>query len=189
MPTPAKSYEVLVTEGKSHRTKAELNARKNAEESLATGVEIKERPEVANNPIAHKEFLRVNKLLKKIKKNDAIYEPVINRYCMLQAECKDFEEKRESFYNDLQELTEDKDDLISKDEMSLSTYYKHKNAIQSSIINLDRQVQAKRKMILDIEKENLMTIAAALKSIPKKEENKENKILEVLRGGRKQQGV
>ncbi|MHC1723055.1 MAG: hypothetical protein AB9836_07635 [Aminipila sp.] len=189
MPTPSKSYVVLQTENKSHRTKAEKNARKKAEEALATGVELKERAEVAGNPVAHKEFLRVNKLLKKIQKNDAIYEAVINRYCMLQAECKDFEEKRESFYNDLQELTGDKDTLIESQEISLSYYYKLKNLMQSSILNLDKQVQSKRKMILDIEKENIMTIAAALKSIPKKESTEKNRIIEVLQGGSKKQSV
>ena len=71
---------------------------------MATGVAIRERPEVKNNPVAHKEFLRVNKLLKNIGKNDAIYEPVINRYCLLQAECDDFEKKKNEIYNLIEEL-------------------------------------------------------------------------------------
>ncbi len=98
---------------------------------------------------------------------------------MLQAECKDFEEKRESFYRDIQELAEDKDKLIN--EISLSTYYRMKNNMQKQIIALDKQVQAKRKMLLDIEKENVMTIAAALRSIPKEAKTEENPLLKVLR--------
>nr|WP_295678799.1 hypothetical protein [uncultured Lachnoclostridium sp.]DAE05621.1 MAG TPA: hypothetical protein [Siphoviridae sp. cthL03] len=182
MPTPPKPYIVLANEKKSHRTKKELNQRKQGEEALSTGVAMKERPEVKSNPIAHKEFLRLNKLLKEIQKNDAINELVINRYCMLVAECFDFEEKRESFYRDIQELVNDKDKLIDSEEMSLSAYYKMKYNLQTTIINLDKQVQSKRKMLLDIEKENIMTIASALRSIPKKTETKTNALLKALGG-------
>ena len=137
MPTPPKPYLVLKNEGKSHRTKAELKQREQGEKALATGTALKERPEVKSNPVAHKEFIRLNKLLKSIEKNDAIYESVINRYCMLQAECFDFEEKRESFYRDIQKLASDKDRLIDSGEISLSAYYKLKNNMQSQIIALE----------------------------------------------------
>jgi hypothetical protein len=50
------------------------------------------------------------------------------------------------------------------------------------MIECDRQVQAKRKMLLDIEKENIMTIAAALRSIPKKTDKPKSKLLEALQG-------
>lgn len=182
MPTPPKPFTVLKAEGKSHRTKAELKQREQGEAALSTGTKMRERPEVKENPVAHKEFLRLNKLLKTIQKNDAIYEPIINRYCLLQAECKDFENKRESFYNDIRELTSDRETFAENND--LGTYYKMKNNMQSQIISLDRQVQAKRKMLLDIEKENIMTIAAALRSIPKKVESAPNPLLEALKGKR-----
>jgi hypothetical protein len=70
--------------------------------------------------------------------------------------------------------------------MTSSTYYKLKNNMQGSIIGLDKQIQSKRKMILDIEKENIMTIAAALRSIPKKEDKANNRLLEALNGGKGQ---
>lgn len=167
MPTSPKPFVVLTNEKKSHRTKAELNQRKQAEESLLTGKALRVHTEVKNDPVALKEFNRINGLLRRIEKNDAIYEPVINRYCLIYAECLDFVEKRETFYRDMQELTEDKDRLIDNGEMTLGEYYKTKQNLQNTIINLDRQIQAKRKMLLDIEKENAMTIAAALRSIPK----------------------
>jgi len=176
MPTPPKPYLVLSSEKKSHRTKAELKQRQQAEEALLTGVALKERPEVKNNPIAHKEFLRIKKLLQKIKKNDAIYEPIINRYCILQAECIEFEEKREKFYQQLRQLEEKTNEMEYKD------YFKIQSEIQKNIINLDKQIQSKRKMLLDIEKENIMTIAAALRSIPKKVDKNENPLLKALNG-------
>lgn len=180
MPTPAKPVSVLEAEGKSHRTKAELKKRKEGEKALATGSSLKERPEVKNNEVAHKEFLRLNKLLKTIEKNDAIYEAVINRYCILHAECHEFEQRRSNFLHSIDELETDKDELIESGQMTLSAYYKMKNNLQSSVISLDKQIQAKRKMMFDIERENIMTISAALRSIPKKVDVNENQLVKVL---------
>lgn len=183
MARPSKPVLVLENEKKSHRTKAELQKRKEEEAKLLSGMEMKERREVRENKEAHKEFARLKKLMKNIEKNDALYETVINRYAMILAECKDFEEKRESFYRDLQELTENKEEMLRNEEISLSGYYKMKNTMQKNIIDLDRQVQAKRKMLLEIEKENVMTIAASLRSIPKKDDKAEDPLLKILKGG------
>lgn len=180
MPTPPKPFTVLTSEKRSHRTKAELRQRKKGEESLSSGVALRERPEVKNNDVAHKEFSRINKLLKNIKKNDALYESVVNRYAMIQAECLDFEEKRERFYHNLEKLEEEYDNQADG-ELPMMEYFKLQTSMQKQIIDLDKQVQAKRKMLLDIEKENIMTIAAALRSIPKKEEKASNPLLEALR--------
>lgn len=171
MPTPPKPFEVLSMEGKSHRTKAELDQRKQAEAALATGTAMKERSEVKNNPIAHKEFVRINKLLKAIKKNDAIYEGIINRYCIILAECKVFEDKIEQLDMDIKELVEQFEDK----EIEYMAYIEYKDRLISKQLLIDKQVQTKRKMLFDIEKENIMTIASALRSIPKKLEEKTDK--------------
>jgi hypothetical protein len=147
---------------KGHRTKAEIETRKEAEKALLTGTPLKEWDNTKNNKIAHKEFLRIKKLLQAINKDDGLHESVINRYCLIIAECNDFEEKREKFYNNLEAL-EDK-----SSDMEIVDYFKLQAQMQKNIIDLDKQVQAKRKMLLDIEKENIMTIASALRSIPKK---------------------
>lgn len=181
MSRPPKPYLVLASEKKSHRTKAELKMREEGEKALLTGTALKERPEIKAHPIAHKEFLRVNKLLKKIEKNDAIYEGIINRYCLLVAECHDFEEKRNAMFEDLNELQR----AYQNQELDAIEYFKMKTDLQKQIVALDKQIQTKRKMLLDIEKENVMTIAAALRSIPKQEEKPANKLLEVLNGGSK----
>lgn len=161
---PPKPFVVLTSEKKSHRTKAELETRKKAEEALVTGIKLKEWPEVKTNEIAHKEFKRVKKLLEKIGKNDGLHESVINRYALLRSECLEFEEKRERFYRSLEELEAGK----AAGEVDWLDYLKLKASYQGQIISCDKQIMAKRKMMLDIEKENLMTIAAALRSIPKK---------------------
>lgn len=179
MPTPPKPFKVITNEKKSHRTKAELKAREEGEQALSTDTEIKERVEVRDNKFAHKEFKRIVKLLEKIGKNDAIYEPVINRYCLLQAECYEFKEKREKFYKDFEKL---ENEYEENEDFTMKEYFTLVNNVQKHIIDLDRQIQTKRKMLLEIEKENVMTIASALRSIPKKVEKDENPLLKVLRG-------
>lgn len=189
MPTPPKPFKVLTSEKKSHRTKAELKKRQEGEQSLSTDITLKERKEVKQNKVAHKEFKRIQKLLKKIEKNDAIYEAVINRYCLLQAECLDLEDRREEFYKLVFELkeemkivTDEMEDDSEKAERILE-YSKTIAKIMNSMNAIDKQIQSKRKMLLDIEKENIMTIASALRCIPKKEENEaDNPLLKVLRG-------
>lgn len=178
MPTPSKPFTVLSSEKKSHRTKAELKQRKQGEESLSTGVALKERPEVKCNPIAHKEFKRLNDLLSTINKNDAIYEGIINRYCIIMAECKEFEERIYQIDRDIEDLTERFEDK----EMEYMEYIEYKDKLISKQLSIDKQIQSKRKMLLDIEKENIMTIAAALRSIPKKENKKSNPLRDALNG-------
>ena len=184
MPTQPKPFKVLMTEKKSHRTKAELEARKKAEEELATGVELKERPEVRNDPVAHKEFKRIAKLLKNIQKNDGLFEGVINRYCVLYSECKDFEHKREEFARRANELEMKEHEILDNEEMSVKEFYSLVATMQSQIVSIDKAIQSKRKMMLDIEKDNIMTIASGLRSIPKKEPKSEsNELAELLRNG------
>lgn len=180
MPTPPKPVNVIRLEKKSHRTSKELLERERAENSLLTGEILKESREVKENELAHKEFLRIKKLLKKVDKDDDLYGSTINRYCLLLAECTEFQDKREKMYSQLCDLEENKDKFA--DDEDLSTYYKLQNSMQKNLISLDRQVQAKRKMLLDIEKENIMTIASSLRSIPKKQENKKSALLEALGG-------
>ena len=176
MPTPTKPASVLKYEKKSHRTKAEMRQREKAEEDLLTGKKLKESQEVKNNELAHREFLRIKKLLTGIGKNDDLYSGVINRYCMISAECKEFEEKREDIYIRQKELEK------RSDEMDIDEYIKLQNETSKMLLSFDRQIQAKRKMLFDIEKENVMTIASALRSVPKKPEKKKNALREALSG-------
>ena len=67
---------------------------------------VRETTETRENKIAHKEFLRITKLLARIEKHDDLYGAMINRYCILYAENKEFEQKRERFYQQLCEFQE-----------------------------------------------------------------------------------
>ena len=181
MPTPSKPVNILKLEKKSHRTKKELVERERAELSLLTGTTLKETKEVRANELAHREFIRVRKLLRTIEKDDDLYGAIINRYCLLHAECIEFQEKRETVYKQMQDLEGSKGSFEAKDD--LKTYYSTITTMQKNLLALDSQVQLKRKMLLDIEKENIMTIAASLRSIPKKSDKKKNPLLEALADG------
>lgn len=189
MPTPPKPFSVLKSEGKSHRTKKELKLREQGEKALSTGMALKARSEVKKNKIANKEFKRINELLKKIEKNDAIYEAVINRYCLIYSECIEFEDKKVELYkliDALKEQFELSKKYLEYKELAKETrkFARSISEILGAIVELDKQLQPKRKMLLDIEKENIMTIASALRVIPKKPENDSAKetILKVLNG-------
>lgn len=167
---------MIKIEGKSHRTKRELRTREQAEKSILSGVTLKESKEVKSNQRAHKEFLRVKKLLSGIDKSDDLYGSVINRYCLTVAECADFEEKREHTQELMNKLEE------HSSEMAFEEFLKLQEGLAKQLISYDKQIQSKRKMLFDIEKENVMTIASALRSIPKTPEKKNNALKEALSG-------
>lgn len=175
---PPKPTELLVLEGKSHRTKAELETRAKAEAQLLTGRKMKAWPEVKENELAKKEFNRVKKLLEIIGHNDALHEAVINRYCLLTAECKQISQIIERLWRELAELAEAR----QNDEIDFMAYMDEKGKIHDRIIAWDKKLMDKRKMLLAIERENIMTILAALRAIPKKpEKEQESPMAEYLR--------
>lgn len=193
MPTPSKPVALLRMEGKSHRTKSELEQREQAESALVTGVHMKMWPEVRKDARASREFDRVCELLKAICKDDALHESVVNRYCLLRAECVQFEEKREAFYRGIKQMEKEYRNQVPEIDpdtgkttypLPASQYYKLLDGMQGNIISLDKQIMAKRKMMLDIEKENIMTIASALRSIPKKPEEKKPSGIQAFRQAR-----
>lgn len=168
MPTPSKPVALLRMEGRSHRTKEELEQREAGEQALLTGEHMAKWPEVRSNVRASREFDRVSALLRKIGKDDALHESVVNRYCLLRAECAQFEDKREMFSRGIRQLEKEyREPEEGKTPLEPGEYFKLLQSMQANLVNLDKQVMAKRKMMLDIEKENIMTIASALRSIPK----------------------
>ena len=183
MPTPRKSAAVIEQGKKAHKTKSELASRKRAEEAALTGIPLIETSRIKKNALAHAEFQRMRNLLKKIKKHDDIYRNVVNRYCMLCAECMEFVDKRESIYSQLVEFGERKDDLISKEELTWKEAYRIEADMQANMLGIDKQIQTKRRMMLDIEKENGWTVKASIQTIPVTPAAKSNPLLEALKDG------
>jgi hypothetical protein len=161
---PPKPYLELAADNDSlHMTKAELRARKEAEESLLTGEGMKITEEVAANPRAAKEFARVKDLFAFIKKDDDIYGSVMNRYCLLLAECAELSIQRTTLSKAL--LSEEvKKEL---DQMQLIERVEIVERYSNMIRGIDIQLKNKRDQMLAIEKENAMTIMGALRSVPR----------------------
>lgn len=144
-----------------HNTKAEIAHRASAEKAALTGIPIREAFEVKSSNAAHAEFVRVIELLSAAGKNDALYEAVINDYCLYKADILRYMAMRESIEDD--------------DSMDGGKRYK-------LIMEADKQIEVYRAKRFAIEKENGFTIASALRAIPKKPEVKSNPLLDALRG-------
>lgn len=185
MARPAKPAAVIKSEGRSHRTKAEIKQREEAEADLDSGKKLAKRREVKDDPIANKEFARVKKLMCKIKKDDDRFSAVLNRYCMLYSECRRYENLIRDTEEEIEQLTEEiaEAGFVTARERAKATkeFIESKNKLLRQIAAFDGILMQKRKMMLDIEKENVMTVSAALRAIPKNAEKKENPLLAALR--------
>lgn len=174
MARPSKAAEVIEKEGKSHRTKAELEQRKEAEKAALTGMSIRESQEVSENPVSHEEFIRVCSLLTAVGKNDAMYEAVINDYCAYKSKIAEYQ-------NDLECINRQLDD-VANSEIEFPLKVKQLVEIRKQKLDYDKLLEVYRKRRFDIEKENGMTVASSLRSIPKVPAKK-NPLLDVLNDG------
>lgn len=172
MARPGKAVDVLKDEGRSHRTNGELEQRQAAEKAALTGLPMRESPEVHGDPVAHREFCRVRKLLTAVGKNDALYEAVMNDYCRFKSDIARYTAMREDVQKDLAAL--------DSEEMDPAERRKQKKDLRDQILGFDRAIQTVHKKRFDIEKENAMTISSALRSIPKTVAEKKNPLLEVI---------
>lgn len=147
---------------KKHMTIAEKKARMRSEAELLTGSAIQEWPEVRENKTAHKRFFKTKNLLASIGKDDALLEPIINRYCLMLAECDEMEKMCIGIKADMAELIKPTGDM---DFLSL---LEQKQTLGGMYIKYDQAIQTKRKMLLDIERENGMTLLSQIRSTIKK---------------------
>ena len=189
MARPSKPVSVIQMEDKAHRTKKELASRKRAEDGMQSGEQIKKFPEIKENKKASMEWDRVTGLLDKIGKNDRMYETVINRYCLILAECRDLENFRKTVKTNMKNMnTLFKENVLAEmnieEKAELSIEFADKMArLSATLIKYDKEIDKKRAMLLAIEKESGMTMAAMLRSIPKEPEKTTNPLLEALGGG------
>ena len=188
MARPSKPISVLTSESRSHFTKKQIEQRARAEKEILAGGKILESPSVKRDPTAHKEFLRVCRILSKIEKNDASYETVINRYCELLAECIHLKEQRDYSWETFTEIRATfkmlaADNTLEERIEVLTDLTKQLAGLTDAMNKIDKILDSKRQMLFAIEKENLFTIAGALRSIPKKVEKEEDDLMKVLKGG------
>lgn len=170
-----------VSAAAGHRTKAEIAARTQAEQDMLSGKCAFERDTVKGDPVAHAEYKRVTALMKAIGKDDALYSAIVNRYCELFAEVRRYQDeivKRRALMDKLQRQFDDSD----PDSEDIITFAKAYDSMAGKVDKMDGIIMQKRKMMLDIEKENGMTVAAALRAVPKNNAKKEENPLAAILG-------
>lgn len=180
MARPSKPTAVIRAENKSHRTKAELETRKKGEAAMLSGAPLLETSGVKKNKIAHKEFTRVVKLMRAIGKDDALYSAGINTYCELYAEIAALEVEKQRIESIADELQDKFDALEVTEYEDILSFTKALTRLVSTKHGISSEIDQKRRMRLAIDKENVMTISAALRSIPKTPEKAENPLFTAL---------
>lgn len=159
-----KPAKLIALEGRNHMTKAELEHREEQEKKTMTGEKMVAWPEVWNDPLARKEFNRLRKLLRIIEKDDALYESIMNRYALLHSECAQNEKHITRILGEQEKLAES----WNSGEIDADDYFKHQAQLERNLQTWDSKLMEKRRMMLQIEKENVMTILASTRTIPQK---------------------
>ena len=196
-----------VAANKKHLTNAEKEQREHFEQALLSGKKISERKRVRGDDVAHAEFRRVLALMKAIGKDDALYSEQINRYAELHSEEEFYKDLTATLREELSALfvlseevraaisqAADVRDSLDEDsaaalcanvEAAMEAYnelMKQRGSLLKQISDADLKIKQKREAKLAIERENCMSVSAALRTIPKdvhKEDNDE--LLKVLR--------
>ena len=160
MARPSKPTELIVLEGRGHRTKAELEHRKKAEKSLYTGQTFRASEEVRQNEVAHREFKRLKSLYSKIQYVDGLDEQIINRYCLELANLNNINERIEKLDNELDTVDDSKERI----------------KIYELMARLDSATLKSKELLLKYEDRLFLNPTSRMKAIPKtppKEEKKE----------------
>jgi len=138
-----------------HRTKKELELRKQGEAKLRSNRTQHMSEAVQSDPVATKYYLRLVELYDDIDMNEGFFENCINRYCLLLSD----HDRLTKLLNEAYELE------TSKETLQL-------------ISSIERQISKIRDQLLSIEKENLLTVNSKLRAVPKKPEQVEVSPLE-----------
>lgn len=171
-----------VSAATGHRTKAEIAARTQAEQDMLSGKKLAEFPAVKGDPVAHAEYKRVSALMKAIGKDDALYSAAVNRYAELRGEIAQLQQDAARFRGLMDSLQQKFDDS-DPDSDDITAFAKAYSGMLAQVNKLDDKVMQKRKMMGDIEKENCMTVQAALRSIPKETGKKDDSpLMKILSG-------
>lgn len=172
-----KTVKVLQMEGKSHRTKRELAIRQHMEADNATGYPIREEAKVRQDPVAHREFRRVMRLMKALEKNDDLFGAEINLYCQLKGEIEQEEQTRDKWLEAIRNLEAQARMLDEpKDVMEAN---KIVMGMMTGVRQCENRIAQKRRLRMDIEKRNMMDIASSLRGVTRAQD-KPNPLKEAL---------
>lgn len=172
MPAGRPPKHLQLIEG--HMTKEEREKREEGEKALATSTPFKIWPKTRKNKVAAKHFRRLAKAFAAIKQCDVLYEQALNRYCLLLAECEALEARIPRMMEVIQATETAWEKKCEGDEVpEVSEILDYANAIAGlnrEWNRLDGALGAKRNALLQIEKENIMTVLGKLRAVPKQEQ-------------------
>ncbi len=119
--------------------------------------------------------------------SDALYGAVCNRYCELYSEVQGLTRRTAELNEIIDRLNKKIDEIDSADD--LTSFAKQIALLVRQVNSVDALIMQKRKMMFDIEKENCMTVASSIRTIPKTAEKKqENPLLAILSGDEEESG-
>lgn len=153
MARPSKPTDLIVIEGKSHRTKQELEYRSEQEKRLRTGKKFQASKDVKADPEAYAKFKQLRKLFGGIVFVEGLDETFINRYCLLHAETRRMEQQMRELEN-----RASGEDLGFEETLNLA----------KTIMGLDKQLMKRRDMLMHMEDRMFLNPVSRIKAIPKK---------------------
>ena len=163
---------------RGHRTNAELDARAAGEKALTTAEKMQMPRSVRASKEASAHWRRLRKVLGTVGMDEAFYENVLGRYCLLLAEHDQLAAERALRHEAVDDLRD------RKDEMDFPDYVERLQTLAGMVDATDRQIAKKRDQLLAIERENLLTVQGKLRAIPKKPEEKKPSGIEAFRQSR-----
>lgn len=168
---------------KGHLTKEQKETREKAEKALVTSYVMKPWAKTKRNDTAMKQFKKIKKAFSKIGQDDLCFESVLNRYCIIFAECDETEQTRETILAAMRDTLANKDEIMT--EIGILDFYTRITEMAGKANDCDRTLAKKREMLLSIERENIMTVNAKLRAVPKKPAEEEaDEMTKLLAGGR-----
>ena len=155
---PAKPVQLHLLNGnKRHLTKEEITERQKQEASLRSGTKgYKPSDQVKVDPVALAMFKKLKKLYKEIVFVEGLDENIINRYCQVYSENVALSGIR-------LKLTE----LYAVSEIV------EQLALADKILEVDKQIEKKRNMLLKIEDRLFLNPTARIKNVPPKQKPQE----------------
>lgn len=162
----AKPVELLVLEGKSHKTKAELERRRNAEIRLESRA-LQADPMVRSDKRAYREFRRIKKLYEEIEFIGSLDEHLINQYCLAVSELDDLVGLMNDLRDAIQAIRED--ESISSTERAEAV-----KEVAELLMKYDAEVRYKRAEVVKMGDRLYLNPVARSKNVPKRQVKQED---------------
>lgn len=154
MPDPTPKPWALI---EGHRSKADKEQRKQAEQALCTGNAFQEEPATKADLVAHREYMRLKRLYAKIPYIDGLDQGIINRYCQEVSNLAEINKN----------LTEARCFARETEETEQKiTAYRQINSLLNA-------AHRSKELLIKYDTQLFLSPAARIKAIPKKEPEKE----------------